>query len=69
MTDEAHQKHAEGVERMREHWCAALIKVKAETRAFLWKWGGIIIFGVMLLSILVWKGCIIVSSGGGGGAP
>ena len=70
MTTEEHQRPAEDTERMREHWRAALITIKAKTRAFLWKWSVIIILGVMLLLILVWKGYIIVVwTGGGGGGP
>jgi hypothetical protein len=70
MNYEEHQKHAEAVERTREYWCAALTEIKAKTRAFLWKWSVIIILGVMLLLILVWKGYIIVVwTGGGGGGP
>jgi hypothetical protein len=69
MASEEHRESTKDADRMREHWRAVLITIKAEALRWLWKWGGIIILGVILLSILVLKGYIKVQHGGGGGGP
>jgi len=66
MTGEEHRESTKDADRMRDDWRAALITIKAEALRWLWKWGGLIILGVILLSILVWKGYITVGGGGGG---